>query len=1100
MPTSSIDTESSHAAAPPTAPSELVFSPGFKPQEPSSRRRPGRKASTKPTRGFPKAPAAPPIPKAALAAPAQPPAAPAAAPTNPSNPSQCDDDKSNSSNDDYGCPRPAKRRRQGSWQPAVQEGPQEAAAETARTAVESDSCPGRQLFPSLPMDKNEACPNFIATQQPGNQTSGACCLTPAPAPPSTVAAPPQQQQQRQPPPTTSQPQRPAGGPWLGPDEPFTKHHPYAESGPCPCAAPVGGGGRMGVSTKINKGRTTSCKKGGRKPITAQTSLAAPTPASSVPSWDPQQRPSRSTTAAPSAPASSASSSSAGPFPRAAADLVAAAVALASSTTAAWFPNLRATFTHEVVVHKVSGDTPRKVSWVTSTLFPRRMAAKRNGPLPVRLELLQRAMACGGPESAAPTAARGALASATHLYRELDGAATAVRAVVDSAVLQGRVVAAGGCEGRGRGRDALHAAESILAPPKYYDVEQVPPPAGQVPEEGVAWFEVLMLSEWGERGTLADQLKELEGRAKAEGRVDWPAEWAELLSSTAQLEVFAMAYLIWCDYKPQNVLSVGGGAAACALAIDLDGMQRLSARQRQEADSAAWWEAAWAVAARLLLPATESVAAAAAAAEKAELAAAQARHLALQPCKCAWFTPCYAAPEHVMQWLEELQRLHSSKEAEAVKRQQIEKFVAGCPGLVQLSQMVEQGRATEEAVPGLFAVKDAQGRPQSYSCMLSQVYAWGETVEEHVVGLEAALGKSGVAPDEGDLSRLALLRALAATCRAALPEDRPTAGEVMASLRDLAGADGVGAQEGQGQGQGQGGQAGQEGQEEEQEGQEEEEQEPSAGSGPQSGPGSGWVSGPAQEPEVDARAGQRAASCTTSSTACSSYPRSGTPEEGPEEEEDWAWQHATSYATISTTHSSSRSGQGFGQAQCRTLGSGQGAGSWAVGGSMEVDGEVEMEVEEDAHLQQLPDELGHMEVDMGPGVHEAPGCPLLPQSPQPPPLQLQPQWQQQEVGQPMGDWWRHGREQGVWCLQQGLQQLPGAVQQQHQGEDAHSAASHGMPYHGMSTYGMPPYGMPYHAMPAYWGPEGAAGPCAMQAEGAGAALLQLQLEVEVEVLL
>ncbi len=1081
MPTSSMDTQLSHAAAPPTAPSELVFSPGFKPQEPSSRRRPGRKASTKPTRGFPKAPAAPPIPKAALAAPAQPPAAPAAAPTNPSNPSQCDDDKSNSSNDDYGCPRPAKRRRQGSWQPAVQEGPQEAAAETARTAVESDSCPGRQLFPSLPMDKNEACPNFIATQQPGNQTSGACCLTPAPALPSTVAAPPELQQQPQEPTTASQPQRPAGGPWLGPDEPFAQHHPYAESGPGPCAVPAGGSSRMGVSTtNTNKVKTTiTSKKGGRKPIIAQQpSLAAPTPASSVPSWDPQQRPSRSTTAAPSAPASPAASS-AGPFPRAAADMAAAAVALASNTTAARIPNLRATFTHEVVVHKVTGDTPRKVSWVISTLFSRLMAAKRVGPVPVRMKFLQRVLrrvAEARPGFSAQAAARGALASAAHLYRELAGAATAMRAVVDSAVLQGQVVAAGGGEGRGRRRDALHAAESILAPPKYYDVEQVPPPAGQVPEEGVAWFEVLMLSEWGERGTLADQLKELEGRAKAEGRVDWPAEWAELLSSTAQLEVFAMAYLIWCDYKPQNVLSVGGGAAACALAIDLDGMQRLSARQRQEADSAARWEAAWAVAARLLLPATES-AEAAAAAEKAELAAAQARHLALQPCKCAWDTRRYAAPEHVMGDLEQLQRLHSSREAEAAKTQRIEKFVAGCPGLVQLSQMVEQGRATEEAAPGLFAVKDAQGRPQSFSCMLSQVYAWGEMTEEHVAGLEAALGKSGVAPDEADLSRLALLRALAATCRAALPEDRPTAGEVMASLRGLAAADGVGAQEAQGQGQGQG-QAGQGGQEEE--------QEPSAGSGPQSGSGSGYVSGPDQgagqgpEEEVEAGAEQQQGS----STACSSYPRSGTPEEGPEEEEDWAWQHATSYATISTTHSSSRSGQGFGQAQCRTSGSGQGLRSWAVGGTMEVDGEaeVEMEVEEDAYPQQLPYGLGHMEVDMGAEVHEAPGCPLLPQSPQPPPLQLQPQWQQQMVGQLLGGWWREDEQEGMWWLQQGLQL---------QREGAQSSDSHGMPYCGMPTYGGGPWTE---------GDEGAAGPCAMQAEGAGAELLQLEVVVEVEVLL
>ncbi len=791
----------------------LQFSIDHVPQQRSARRGRGRKPSRKPSRRPSPSPVPTlPQPTSTTTLPAPATAMPDSLPSHP--PQHADGKRKNK---DHGEAPPAKRHRQGAWMPALGLVPEEEEWQEAleeqewQEAQEEQERQDEQGGGEGSRSADSPRPLLPQPEVPSSLPSSFLLV------PSSATAPVPLQwllssfasQPLRPAPADSSSGRGTGsgsgalgpspaapGAWSPLDQPFTRHHDHAESVPGPAAIngkAKGARGTNSSSSRFGSNANThihsvSCGSGLRPPQPTSTStyprLKTPKTKPAKPSG-PTSRdrsPTRSSSssslcswggaagpaAAPSSSSSSSSpSSSARPSAplttdRAAAHLVAAAVAQVSCTQAVRYVDLENALFDECVVQKTRPGAPRRVSRVCSLLSRGRyMAAKWVGGCAVNVEQLRQAMQGAGGPGGREAIVR-ALGEGEHLTRDLAGAAVAVGAVVASADLGGRKgkskgQSEGQSTGAGQHKDALTVVEASLAPPLYWDVLQTSPVDGN----GVAKFTVLLVSEWGERGTVEDRMVRLERRARWAGRVDWEGVWAEQVGLALLLVTLAKARSVWSDFKAANALSNTNSASGSALAIDMDGIQRLTPQQEAEAEAAA----------AASLPAGAS---------KAERDAALVRQLALLACVCRWYTPHVAAPEQT-------------------------------------------------------------ARPGAYSCLASQVFAYGRELLRHVWWLQQALQKAGVALSQEDLYRLTLLRALAERCCAPLPEDRPTAGEVLACLR--AGAEGQGQgpevvpQQGPIHPQSGPGPSGMDGSEEE------------AQPGLGSGSGSGSVHGPEQGPDA-----------------------------------------------------------------------------------------------------------------------------------------------------------------------------------------------------------------------------------------------------------
>lgn len=343
--------------------------------------------------------------------------------------------------------------------------------------------------------------------------------------------------------------------------------------------------------------------------------------------------------------------------------------------------------------------------------------------------------------------------------ELAGAADAVRAMLPLATEQWETAMI--ARGANRPRDAMEVVEGYLSPPQYWDVRQVEAPQGAGLEGGVAWFELLLLSQWCERGTVADNMERLERRAEQEGRVDWEAVYGELYKYTKPLDEIHKGGAVWNGFSTQNTLS---GSDDRGRATNLKGFQSTTAQQHAEAESAA--------------TAAELAAGRAGRRKDYDMwARAARRHLALQPCGPV-LVDAYAAPEHYVHMLSSLRCLSAQ---ELARRAEAEADVY--PGLAQLVQLVAEGRATEAEAPGLFARRGARGAALSYTCQLSQVWTWGMQVGQHVERLEEALQRSGAtgAGAAWDREKLDVLRGMAEECCAVLPEQRPMSEDLLPRL-------------------------------------------------------------------------------------------------------------------------------------------------------------------------------------------------------------------------------------------------------------------------------------------------------------------------------
>ncbi len=882
-----MDAQPSHPAAFPAG--ALQFSIGHLPQQPPARRRRGRKPLRRPAPAPAPAlaPALPqPYPDTTLSQPAT--VMPDRVLSQP--PLRADGKRENQDHEDA---PPAKRQRQGIWWPGmniVQEehaeqegqGSDEGSARRTGSMSQSDRRPLRpqpEAFPSLLL------PSFSAA---------------APAP------------QLRPPTTTSKPKRLTradGGSGSGHGSGSGSGNPAARLAGAGGWSPLHGSNRSGSSSCFTQPPRASAHYA-RLPVRRKEQPKPSAPDSREPSSSSRSAASRSSPGA-KQPAAVPAFSTADPSVYA--DLLAAAIALVSGTTAERIPGLGDTLSIERVVQQATRKAPREVSLARTTLTHRPMAAKRMGTFDIDMNELRLAMQ-GTGEAACKEAFARVLADSEQLYRELAGAAVAVRAVAASGALGG----GRGSEGAGQHTDARAVVEASLAPPLYWDVQQVGPPEG----DGTVWFDMLVLSEWGERGTVADRMAELERRAEREKRVDWEAVWGEQVGQGLLVDTVTKALLVWGDFKAANALSNTNSASGSALAIDMDGIQRLTPQQEAEAEAAA----------AASLPAGAS---------QADRDWALARQLALQPCAYSMCTPGVAPPECFLHELDDLLALLDEGAAGLERLHEVVWLNRQTrPGLSQLAQIVAEGQVTEEATPGLFARKGENGRPLPYTCQESQVWTCGKQMEQHAQRLEKALHTAGVQPGQKELSRLALLRDLAECCCAPLPETRPTAGELLACLR-------AGARV-QGQGQGHGPQ-----------------QEPRHGSGRQSGPGPSGMDGSEEEAQPGRGSGP-------GYVLGAGSPRSGL-ESGSvssSEESRWAPGSGSDYCSVvGSDEMPSRLGSGPG-------GSGQGAEAWAAGDeAMEVEVEVETATQMDAYMWQVL-QAGARDAS-GACMQAAPGAPLLP---------------------------------------------------------------------------------------------------------------------------